>query len=135
MILILPQIEKFIESIFPTQNAEEAQRRMKGELTAEEAKKQAEEEAKRKAEEEAKKQADAEAQQKQEFAQQCLANPSYSTECPNYPGTSSGGDGNTGDTTTTPEASRSPSPTRSSRNPSSSKSRSTAPSDGSNGSL
>lgn len=42
MILILPQIEKFIESIFPTQNAEEAQRRMKGELTAEEAKKQAE---------------------------------------------------------------------------------------------
>lgn len=76
----------------------------------EEAKKQAEEEAKRKAEEEAKKQADAEAQQKQEFAQQCLANPSYSTECPNYPGTSSGGDGNTGDTTTTPDGEQKPKP-------------------------
>ena len=75
-----------------------------------ETKKQAEEEAKRKAEEEAKKQADAEAQQKQEFAQQCLANPSYSTECPNYPGTSSGGDGNTGDTTTTPDGEQKPKP-------------------------
>ena len=76
----------------------------------EEAKKQAEEEAKRKAEEEAKKQADAEAQQKQEFAQQCLANPSYSTECPNYPGTSSGGDGDTGDTTPTPDDEQKPKP-------------------------
>ena len=76
----------------------------------EEAKKQAEEEAKRKAEEEAKKQADAEAQQKQEFAQQCLANPSYSTECPNYPGTSSGGDGNTGGPTTTPDVEQQPKP-------------------------
>ena len=76
----------------------------------EEAKKQAEEEAKRKAEEEAKKQADAEARQKQEFAQQCLANPSYSTECPNYPGTSSGGDGDTGDTTPTPDGEQKPTP-------------------------
>lgn len=76
----------------------------------EEAKKQAEEEAKRKAEEEAKKQADAEAQQKQEFAQQCLANPSYSTECPNYPGTSSGGGGNTGGPTTTPDVEQQPKP-------------------------
>ena len=32
----------------------------------------------------------------QEFAQQCLNNPSYSTECPNYPGTSSGGNGDNG---------------------------------------
>ncbi|WP_243387536.1 transglycosylase domain-containing protein [Bifidobacterium felsineum] len=31
----------------------------------------------------------------QKFAQQCLANPSYSTDCPNYPGNSSG-DGNGG---------------------------------------
>ena len=46
------------------------------------------------AEEEAKKQ-----QQAQEFAQQCLANPSYSTECPNYPGTTTGGDGNAGNNT------------------------------------
>lgn len=76
----------------------------------EEAKKQAEEEAKRKAEEEAKKQADAEARQKQEFAQQCLANPSYSTECPNYPGTSSGGDGDTGGPTTTPDGEQKPTP-------------------------
>lgn len=66
--------------------------------TDEDAKKKAEEDAKKRAEEEAQKQADAEAQQKQEFAQQYLANPSYSAECPNYPGTSSGGDGgNTGD--------------------------------------
>ncbi|MBT1174205.1 penicillin-binding protein [Bifidobacterium sp. LC6] len=38
----------------------------------------------------------------QEFAQQCLANPSYSTECPNYPGNNSSGgngDGNTNGTT------------------------------------
>ena len=66
--------------------------------------------AEKKAEEEAKKQADAEAQQKQEFAQQCLANPSYSTECPNYPGTSSGGDGDTGDTTPTPDDEQKPKP-------------------------
>ena len=42
---------------------------------------------KKAAEEEAKKR-----QQAQEFAQQCLANPSYSTECPNYPGTTTDGD-------------------------------------------
>ena len=33
------------------------------------------------------------------FAQQCLANPSYSTECPNYPDTTTGGDGNAGNNT------------------------------------
>ena len=57
-------------------------------------------------------------QSTQEFAQQCLANPSYSTECPNYPGTSSGGDGNTGGsdgnttggTTTTPGDEQQPGP-------------------------
>ncbi|TPF77539.1 penicillin-binding protein [Bifidobacterium sp. UTCIF-3] len=33
----------------------------------------------------------------QEFAQQCLNNASYSTECPNYPGPPSGGNGGNGD--------------------------------------
>ena len=60
--------------------------------SAEDAQKQAEQDAQQKAaEEEAKKR-----QQAQEFAQQCLANPSYSTECPNYPGTTTDGDGNDG---------------------------------------
>ena len=60
--------------------------------STEDAQKQAKQDAQQKAaEEEAKKQ-----QQAQEFAQQCLANPSYSTECPNYPGTTTGGDGNNG---------------------------------------
>jgi len=63
--------------------------------STEDAQKQAEQDAQQKAaEEEAKKQ-----QQAQEFAQQCLANPSYSTECPNYPGTTTGGDGNAGNNT------------------------------------
>ena len=63
--------------------------------STEDTQKQAEQDAQQKAaEEEAKKQ-----QQAQEFAQQCLANPSYSTECPNYPGTTTGGDGNAGNNT------------------------------------
>ena len=63
--------------------------------STEDAQKQAEQDAQQKAaEEEAKKQ-----QQAQEFAQQCLANPSYSTECPNYPDTTTGGDGNAGNNT------------------------------------
>jgi farnesyl-diphosphate farnesyltransferase len=33
---IFPQIEKFIETIFPTQKAEDAQRRVKGELSRDE---------------------------------------------------------------------------------------------------
>jgi farnesyl-diphosphate farnesyltransferase len=38
------QIEKFIESIFPSQNAEEVKRRVKGELTKEEQERKQEDE-------------------------------------------------------------------------------------------
>lgn len=79
-----------------------------------EEKKKAEEEAQKKAEEEAKQKAEEEAQkQAEELAAQCAANPSYSTECPNYPTTGDGGDGDdgsgddSGTTSTTPDNSSS----------------------------
>jgi len=55
--------------------------------STEDAQKQAEQDAQRKAEQDAqRKAAEEKAEQEQEFARQCLANPSYSTNCPNYPG-------------------------------------------------
>ncbi|OZG64743.1 transglycosylase domain-containing protein [Bifidobacterium eulemuris] len=64
--------------------------------------KKAEEEAQKQAEEEAQKQAEEEAQrQAEELAAQCAANPSYSTECPNYPTTGDGGDGGNDDGSST----------------------------------